>query len=73
MKHNKFLLNEAKIAAIQYQTRRHFLRTVGTGLGAMAFGALLPGCVQPSGISGGIDPYNPMVPRIPHFAQGPNR
>jgi hypothetical protein len=68
MKHNKFLLNEAKIAAIQYQTRRHFLRTVGTGLGAMAFGALLPGCVQPSGISGGIDPYNPMVPRIPHFA-----
>lgn len=37
------LYQEAKNKSIQYQTRRHFLKTCTTGLGAMALGSML-GC-----------------------------
>jgi hypothetical protein len=42
-----------------YQTRRHFLRDCGIGLGAMAL-SQLEASAQPA-------PVNPMAPRPPHF------
>jgi hypothetical protein len=42
-----------------YQTRRHFLRDCGIGLGAMAL-SHLEASAQPA-------PVNPMAPRPPHF------
>ena len=69
MADDKFpLLTEARRAVVQYQTRRHFLRTVGTGLGAMALGSIFNGCGSPTASVSGIDPYNPLSPRVPHFA-----
>jgi Protein of unknown function (DUF1501) len=60
---------EAIAAQVRYQTRRHFLHTLGTGIGALAFGSLLQGCgsnnSDPLSV---IDPYNPLAPRAPHFA-----
>ncbi len=38
------LLQELQQAAAERETRRHFLHTCSTGLGAMAFGSLLQGC-----------------------------
>lgn len=38
------LLKELQQAAAERETRRHFLHTCSTGLGAMAFGSLLQGC-----------------------------
>jgi hypothetical protein len=43
------LLNELQQAALRRDTRRHFLHTCTTGLGAMAFGSLLGGCDMLSG------------------------
>ena len=48
-----------------YLTRRHFLKTCGMGLGAMALGSLI-GCGESlSGIEG---LGNPMLPKATHFA-----
>ena len=49
---------ESRIASLQHSTRRHFLRTCGAGLGAMAFSTL----------SGFGQPNNSLTPRAPHFA-----
>lgn len=69
MADDKFpLLTEARRAVVQYQTRRHFLRTVGTGLGAMALSSIFNGCGSPTTPVSGIDPYNLLSPRVPHFA-----
>ncbi len=38
------LLNELQQAALRRDTRRHFLQTCSTGLGAMAFGSFLESC-----------------------------
>lgn len=35
------ILQEARLRQVAYQTRRHFLRTCTTGLGAMAIGAMM--------------------------------
>jgi Protein of unknown function (DUF1501) len=66
------IVREALETQWRYQTRRHFLQTLGTGLGAMALGSLLGSCGQ-SGSSSvanlmATDPYNPLAPRPPHFA-----
>ena len=59
------LIKEFLHAEAEYQTRRHFLQTCTTGLGAMAFGSLLGGC------SGKENPAqvltDPMFPKQPHF------
>jgi hypothetical protein len=60
------LLTEAEHVFRHFQTRRHFLRQCGTGLGAMALGSLT-GC-----FTGNADPAagvaNPLAPKLPHFA-----
>jgi Protein of unknown function (DUF1501) len=67
------LYNEAQSAALQYQTRRHFLRTCTTGLGALSLAALGGGCnffdkKTASYTAPIFDPTNPLMPRSPHFA-----
>jgi Protein of unknown function (DUF1501) len=60
---------EVIAAQLRYQTRRHFLHTLGTGIGALAFGSLLNSCQSnPTDTLAAIDPYNPLAPRAPHFA-----
>ncbi|MEZ4824950.1 MAG: DUF1501 domain-containing protein [Bacteroidia bacterium] len=56
---------------LQWQTRRHFLKTCTLGMGAMALGSLLGGCGSEAekmvaALSGEIN--NPMMPRLTHFA-----
>jgi hypothetical protein len=69
--HNQRLVNEANARALSHLTRRHFLKESAMGLGALAFGALLPGCM--SGTGGGnssgvvFDPANPLAPKLPMF------
>jgi hypothetical protein len=53
----------ARLAQIQYQTRRHFLTTGSLGLGAAAF-ALLSGDTR---AEPGRSPDDPLAPRKPHF------
>ena len=62
-------------AAMQYYSRRHFLKESAMGLGGLALGALL-GCHRPgaagaaSGTGDGIvfDPAHPLAPKLPPFA-----
>ena len=69
------LFNEAQNEALDYITRRHFLQQCGMGFGGMALGSLLGGCFSdkksPLSINDNalfIDPVNPLMPRMPHFA-----
>jgi hypothetical protein len=70
------LFIEAQNKALDYITRRHFLQQCGMGLGGMALGSLLGGCLgdaksPPLSINDNfvqIDPINPLSPRLPHFA-----
>jgi hypothetical protein len=65
MNHNQ----QANYDAIQFETRRHFLKQCGSGLGAIALGSLLDSCVlgsspkQPTIIT----ESNPLAPKIAHF------
>src|ERR1700744_2412604 len=69
--HNQRLVNEANARALSHLTRRHFLKESAMGLGALAFGALLPGCMSGGGgaDNGGVvfDPANPLAPKLPMF------
>lgn len=58
----EFLKTEA-----EYQTRRHFLQTCTTGLGAMAFGSMLGGCFSGIPKDSSNQASDPMFPKIPHF------
>lgn len=42
----KNLVQDIKYRALQFNTRRHFLRTCTTGMGAMALGSLLNNCSE---------------------------
>lgn len=53
-------------SALRFVTRRHFLRTCTTGLGAAALASLIDHKAFGSGLD--IDPTNPLKPRPPHFA-----
>lgn len=59
------LIKEFLHAEAEYQTRRHFLQTCTTGLGAMAFGSLLGGCSGKENPSQTLT--DPMFPKQPHF------
>ncbi len=63
------LEQEAAREALQFITRRHFLSTCTTGLGAMAFGSMLGSCLStPEGKTLSLfDPVNPLASRAPHF------
>lgn len=57
------LTKETEHAYLGHVTRRHFLKSAGAGLGAMAFASL--------GAAGATDPTSspdPLAPRKPHFA-----
>jgi hypothetical protein len=55
-------------AYLQTQSRRHFLRGSGIGLGAIALGSLLRESIA-AGFSGpGHTSSNPLAARLPHFA-----
>lgn len=57
-----------RLAQLQLNTRRAFLRNAGVGLGSIALSSLLAGesPAAPSEIA--IDSVNPLAPRKPHFA-----
>lgn len=54
---------EAGLEALRHLTRRHFLRTTATGMGAAALGALLSRETAASPAAS----THPMAPRVPHF------
>jgi Protein of unknown function (DUF1501) len=51
----------------QLNTRRHFLKQCGSGLGALALSSLLGGCSNSDKIADNT-PANPLLPKQPHFA-----
>ena len=57
------LTKEAQHAYLGHVTRRHFLKSAGAGLGAMAFASL--GAAGATDLIGSPDP---LAPRKPHFA-----
>jgi hypothetical protein len=59
------LLKELQHAALQQQTRRHFLQACGFGLGAMGLGSMMSAC---GSSSAGAMPGEVMASRIPQFA-----
>ena len=63
------LLRELQHADLQRQTRRHFLKECGFGLGAIGLGSLLGSC-STSGTEAAAPalPDNPMAVRMPQFA-----
>ena len=65
--HNKRLITEANHAAIQFYTRRHFLKESAMGLGALALGSLI-GCRTGSSSSNiAFDAAHPLAPKLPPF------
>ncbi len=66
--HNQRLVNEANARTLSHLTRRHFLKESAMGLGALALGSLLPGCLSHAD-NGSIafDPANPLAPKLPMF------
>jgi len=63
------MLREAQQAALQYHTRRHFLKECAMGFGALALGSLVSGCGngRNSAIGNAIsfDAKNPLAPKVP--------
>ncbi|GAB3327185.1 DUF1501 domain-containing protein [Larkinella ripae] len=69
----KKLLRELQEAAIQRETRRHFLHTCSTGLGAMALGSTLTSCgffdkKEENRAVGAPVSNEPMMPRPSQFS-----
>src|SRR4030095_1807906 len=66
--HNQKLITEANHAALQFYTRRHFLKESAMGLGALALGSLI-GCKSNTSISPNnyFDPTHPLAPKLPPF------
>ncbi len=66
------LEQEAAQNALQFVTRRHFLRQCASGMGAMALGGILSGCDflgEKKAVTGfQPDPRNPLAPKLPQFA-----
>ncbi len=56
------LMHEARHAQLQHVTRRHFLRTCGVGMGAMAFATLAGASAAATRMT------DPLANRPPHFA-----
>lgn len=63
------LLKELQHAELQRQTRRHFLKECGFGLGAIGLGSLLGSCGTSGATAvGSANPTDPMAVRMPQFA-----
>ena len=66
--HNQRLLREAEARSLRQLTRRHFLQDSAMGIGALALGALLPGCFRAEDSTAiAFDPANPLAPKLPMF------
>src|ERR1017187_475928 len=66
--HNQRLLRDAELAAIRQYTRRHFIKESAMGLGALALGSFIGGCVSKSPVSSvAFDPAHPLLPKLPPF------
>ncbi|MEK7256167.1 MAG: DUF1501 domain-containing protein, partial [Bacteroidota bacterium] len=65
MKNLNALLHEANLAQAHLNTRRLFLKQLGIGLGAAAFGNLLSGCAGAKNENAAY--RNPLAPLPPHF------
>src|SRR5579872_350383 len=64
MKSHESLAQEARLARVQLQTRRHFLRQSQIGLGALALSSLL-GKARPARASASATPDNALAVRPP--------
>ncbi len=67
------LLKEAKETALKAITRRHFLLDCVAGVGSLALGSMLGGCMgsragSPQDSSLLASTMNPLAPKLPHFA-----
>lgn len=64
------IYEEAQTTALNFETRRHFLKQCTTGLGMMAMGSFLQSCNFLGGNTS--DPLantgNPLAPKLPQFA-----
>ncbi|MEZ4702282.1 MAG: DUF1501 domain-containing protein [Rhodothermales bacterium] len=58
--------DEARHAYYEFVTRRHFLRSCTTGLGAAALSSLLGGAIGAMP-GAGVASDDPLAPRMPHF------
>lgn len=62
------ILQELQNEALQYETRRHFLKQCTTGLGMMALGSFLQSCgLGGSETATNEQVGNPLFPKIPQF------
>lgn len=67
------ILHEANHEALEFITRRHFLKQCRTGIGAMALGSLLSGCNPFSSNDksksnlNAFDPAHPLAPKAPPY------
>jgi Protein of unknown function (DUF1501) len=65
---------ELRQKALEFTTRRHFLKECRTGMGMMALGSFLGSCdwlgsknTAASAANSLFDPMHPMMPKLPHF------
>jgi Protein of unknown function (DUF1501) len=67
--YNERLMKEAELTAMQYHTRRHFIKESAMGLGALALGSLLGSCGRGSSSAANnfFDAANPLAPKAPMF------
>ena len=67
--HNKELIQEANETALQFYTRRHFLKESAMGFGALALGSLLGCRSHSSNYASNLayDAANPLAPKLPMF------
>ncbi len=63
------LAREARDTQLSRVTRRHFLKSCGTGLGAIAFASMAAGTAAATATA----PPDPLAPRPPHFAPAARR
>src|SRR5690606_28652318 len=69
----KKLLKEAQETTLKAVTRRHFLMECVAGVGSIALGSMLGGCIgsRARSVESGsflTDTMNPLAPKPPHFA-----
>src|ERR1044071_1461827 len=68
--HNQRLAKEADRKALQFLSRRHFIKESAMGLGALAIGSMLQGCGSgkpPASNNIVFDPAHPLEPKLPMF------
>src|SRR3982750_3424240 len=67
--HLQRLVNEANKKALNFYSRRHFIKESAMGLGALALGSMLAGCGSKSPTYNNIvfDPAHPLEPKLPMF------